>query len=81
MTLIHGYASVTIVVVETVFSFAAVVAIGLRIWARRLIKKQLSLNDWAAFTALVTMTPTRLTCSCSQPPVFQHGPGWYRLLR
>ena len=54
MTLIHGQASVTIVVVETVFSSLAIVAIGLRIWARRLMKRRLSLNDWAAVAALVT---------------------------
>ena len=58
MTLIHGQASVTIVVVETVFSSLAIVAIGLRIWARRLMKRRLSLNDWAAVAALVTKVHT-----------------------
>lgn len=53
MTLIHG-AGATIVVIETVFSFLALVAVLLRVWARRLKKRQLALNDWAAMAALVS---------------------------
>lgn len=53
MTLIHG-AGATIVVVETVFSCLALVAVLLRIWARRLKRRKLALNDWAAIAALAS---------------------------
>lgn len=53
MTLIHG-AGATIVVIETVFSCLALVAVLLRIWARRLKRRKLALNDWAAIAALAS---------------------------
>ena len=39
--------------VETVFTVLALLAVALRLWARHLTKRKLSLNDWAAIGALV----------------------------
>ena len=44
-------------VVQTLFSALAIVAVGLRLWARRLTKRQLVFNDWAAIAALVRRSP------------------------
>ena len=42
----------TIVIIQSVFIFLTLVPVLLRLWARRLKKRQLVLNDWAAVAAL-----------------------------
>ena len=44
---------IKVVIVETVFTFLSVIAVILRIWARRITKKVLAINDWAAISACV----------------------------
>ena len=40
-------------VVETLFTVLAIIAVCLRLWARRLTKRPLAFTDWAAIIALV----------------------------
>lgn len=42
------------IIVEAVFLALDYVAVGLRLWARRLKRKSLEFNDYAILTALVT---------------------------
>jgi hypothetical protein len=44
---------IKIVIVETTSTFLSVIAVILRIWARRITKKELAINDWAAIGACV----------------------------
>ena len=41
-------------IVETIFTFLATLAVCLRLWARRLTKRQLAISDYAAIGALVS---------------------------
>ena len=44
---------VSIVVLISVCNFLAVIAVLMRLWARRIMKRKLVLNDWAAVVAMV----------------------------
>lgn len=52
MSLVKGN-GIKVVIVETVFTFLSVIAVILRIWARRITKKVLAINDWTAISACV----------------------------
>ena len=49
---------IALYVVETIFTVLALLAVALRLWARRLTKRELALNDWAAIAALVGSSTT-----------------------
>lgn len=48
-----GSQGVKLIVFDTVFLALSFVAVGLRLWARRLLQTKLQLNDWLLLIALV----------------------------
>ena len=42
-----------LIVILTIFVFLDILTVGLRLWARRIKKKKLALNDWAIIAGLV----------------------------
>lgn len=55
MTLIpsRNRAGIAIIVVEATVSFFAIVAVALRVWARKLKGARLDASDWTCIAALV----------------------------
>ena len=48
-----NHTGITVIVIASIASFLAVVAIGLRIWARKLKKANLDASDWTCMAGLV----------------------------
>ncbi len=54
--LAHGnFKSIGVIVICAVFWVTATTAVGLRVWARRIKKHTLEINDYAIFVALVIL--------------------------
>ena len=52
-TLSRNPAGTMLIIVLSVFLFFDLLVVGLRLWARRIKKKKLALNDWAIILSLV----------------------------
>jgi len=53
LSVLEDSCGVNLIIVDVIFFALAVVAVGLRLWARRIMKTRLCLNDYAIILALV----------------------------